>query len=290
LQAALRIDPGYARALAALADTYNLLGWYRVQSPAATFPKAIESASQALVLNPNLAEAHTSLGFANTFYGWDWSAAEERFLRAAELNPSYPTTHHWFAELLMARGRFEEAVREAEAAQRLDPLAMINNVLVAMAHYMAGDAERAAAESHRILELDPEFVPAYLWLARANVHLGRYDEAIEACRREMALATEPPSTTVHLLGMAHGLAGRMTEARQVLAALEQDAAERYVDQADLALVHLGLGDREAALGCLELAVLERSSQVPFLAVEPLLAPLRAEPRVQHLLRQVALVP
>jgi tetratricopeptide (TPR) repeat protein len=288
LLGALRLDPGYTRALAALADTYNLLGWYRVEPPDATFPEAIGAATKALSLNPDLAEAHTSLGFARTFYEWDWRAAEAAFLRAIELNPSYPTAHHWYSELLMVLGRFEAAVGEAEAAQRLDPLAQINNVLVAMAHYMSGSAERAVDESRRIIDLDPGFVPAFQWLVRGCIHLGDYDGAIEAARREMSLASGYPSLTRAFHGMALGLGGRREEAAAVLAELEADASGRFTDSLDLAFVSLGLGERSRALDLLERAVEQRSGQAPFLAVDPLLKPVRDEPRFQALLRRVGL--
>jgi TolB-like protein/DNA-binding winged helix-turn-helix (wHTH) protein len=100
-------DPNYAQAYTGLADSYALSGdWeYGLLSPDDAFPKAKTAATKSLVLDDNLAEAHTSLAFVLDLYDWNWELAEHEYKRAIALNPSYATAHHWYAWHLIVMGR-----------------------------------------------------------------------------------------------------------------------------------------------------------------------------------------
>jgi TolB-like protein/DNA-binding winged helix-turn-helix (wHTH) protein len=124
-QQAIAKDPNYARAYAGLADSYALLAPYGAASPSEYMPKARAAALRALELDKDLPEAHTALALIVQNYDYDWQTAEREFQRAIELNPNYATGHHWYAEHLMWRGRFDEALRESERARQLDPLSLI---------------------------------------------------------------------------------------------------------------------------------------------------------------------
>ncbi|KKK78674.1 hypothetical protein LCGC14_2841190, partial [marine sediment metagenome] len=150
-------DPEYAQAHAAVADTYNLLGWYQLRPPKEAFPRAKAAALKALDIDETIAEAHTSLAFAYMYYDWAWAAAEHEFTRAIQLHPGYATTHHWYAEYLMAMGRTEDAIEEAERAQELDPVGLIINVVVGMANYYGRRYDRAIEACQRTVEMDPAF-------------------------------------------------------------------------------------------------------------------------------------
>ena len=124
-QQATAEDPHYARAYAGLADCYALMGGYSSRPQNEFMPQARTAALRALELDGNLAEAHTALALIVQNYDYDWQTAEKEYRRAIELNPNYATAHHWYAEHLAWRGRFDEALLESERARQLDPLSVI---------------------------------------------------------------------------------------------------------------------------------------------------------------------
>ena len=118
-------DANYARAYAGLASSYALLATYRTEAKPEFMSRARVAAVSALQIDETLPEAHTALALIVQNHDWDWQTAEKEFRRAIELNPNYATAHHWYAEHLMWRGRFDEALQESERARQLDPLALI---------------------------------------------------------------------------------------------------------------------------------------------------------------------
>jgi serine/threonine-protein kinase len=284
---ALALDPEYAPAHAALGDTYNLLGWYRVLAPRDAFPVAKAAAERAIALDDTLAAAHTSLAFSLMCHNWDWKAAEREFVRAIELNPGYATTHHWYSEFLMAMGRPTEAVESAERAVQADPLGLIIKIVLAMAHYFALNYDRTIEICSATLATDRSFTPAHIWLGLAHMQLGHHDRAVDVFQREHDLAPERP-TTLALLGVAYASAGKTDEAEGILRQLKEAATESYVSHFDLALIHLFLKRRETAVEQLERAYEERAAWLTWAKVDPLLDPLRSEPRFRALLGKMNL--
>jgi len=110
---------------AGLADTYVILNEYAGLPSRETFPKAKAAALKAIEIDDTLAQAHAALAFVYEFFDWDFSAAEKEFKRAIELDPKYPTAHHWYSLHLSKLGRHEQAIAEAERAYELDPLSPI---------------------------------------------------------------------------------------------------------------------------------------------------------------------
>src|SRR5271170_7615047 len=100
-QHAVEEDPIYALAYTGLADSYVLLGWNSYRPPKEVFPKGKSAAMTALRIDPDLAEAHTSLAALLWLHDWQWEKAQTEFMRSLELNPIYPTANHWFAEYVM---------------------------------------------------------------------------------------------------------------------------------------------------------------------------------------------
>src|SRR3989440_3914647 len=174
------LAPEYAPAFSGLADSYNLLGAgdYAVLSPGEAFPKAKQAATRALEIDPSLANAHTALGWAATFYDWDLSRGEQHYLKALELNPGYATTHHWYGMLLAIRGNFDKAVVEIETARRLDPLSPIVNSDVAWVLYYARRYDEAIAQCRETIELAPNFSVAHWNLGQSLREKGMLADAI----------------------------------------------------------------------------------------------------------------
>jgi TolB-like protein/Tfp pilus assembly protein PilF len=155
-------DPMFALGYAGLADTYTLM-----PSPGESLEKARAAAARAIELDPNLAEAHTSLGALHHRYDRNVAAAEADFLRALELNPAYATAHQWYAMLLAEEGRDADALRHAEQAVALDPLMPAIRQTCALVHYYGRRFGRAIEEARRGLELQADLPVAREVLARA---------------------------------------------------------------------------------------------------------------------------
>jgi Tfp pilus assembly protein PilF len=90
-------------------------------SPREAFPAAKAAATKALELDDALAEAHAALGYADLYFDWKWTSAEQEFKRAIKLNPNSALSHQRYSEWLTARGQFDAGIVEAERAQSLDP-------------------------------------------------------------------------------------------------------------------------------------------------------------------------
>ncbi|HEV2665318.1 MAG TPA: winged helix-turn-helix domain-containing protein, partial [Blastocatellia bacterium] len=147
-------DPNYALAFAGLADCYVLLNTYGSSQLKEAFPRAEAAAEQALALDDNLAEAHTTRAYVEHYYKWNWAEAEREYQRALALNPNYATAHHWYAEYLMYPGRFEESAAKFKRAQELDPLSPIITVQQGLPNYYSRQYKRAEEEFLRAQKLE----------------------------------------------------------------------------------------------------------------------------------------
>jgi adenylate cyclase len=125
-QQALGLDPGFARAHAALASAYVVMpGYTREENDEETFiPLAVASARQALSIDPNIGEAHAVLAQINANRG-NLLDAESGFFFAISLEPNEPTPHHWYSLLLSRVGRLHAALDQARKAQELDPTSAV---------------------------------------------------------------------------------------------------------------------------------------------------------------------
>lgn len=279
---AVALDPQFSLAYAGLADTHNLLGWYRMESPAQSFPRARAAAQNALAIDSALAEAYTSLGFVLMNYDWDWAGAGRAFERALALNPGYPTAHHWYSEFLMSQGRTHDAIEEARKAQDLDPLGLIINTVRGMAHYFDRDFTAAVTECRRTLAMDQTFGPVMIWLGLSHIALGEFAEAVRVFSEERRVSGAASATDA-FRGIALARDGRTEDAERLLDELRERSRARYVSAFDLALLEFELGRIDRAVDEMQRAVDERSVWLVWAANDPLLDRLRADPRLSALL-------
>ena len=281
----IQADSTYALAYAGLANSYVLLGGYSGQSQVEFMAKARAAALHALELEPQLPEAHAALALIVQNYDWDWETAESEFRRALDLNPNYATAHHWYAEHLAYRGRFDEARAEAERARRLDPLSLAIAVDTALIEYYSRRYDRAAAKLEAVLAMDPSFRRAHL-VRNVYVQMGRFDDALSDIVTDRAGADNLWNTA----GLAHvyGRAGRPAEARAELVRLLKRHRPGETDPGIIFWAYAGMGDRDEALSWLERAYAEHSNILGTLKVDPAYDSLRAEPRFQYVLRRVGL--
>jgi len=288
-QQAIEKDPSYALPYTGIADCYNILGWYGYISPKKAFPKAKEAAEKSLKMDDTLAEAHTSLAAVREFYDWDWLAAEREYKRAIDCNASYASIHHRYAEYLSYMGRHEESIAEIKRAQELDPLSLVINAVVGEVYYYARQYDQAIEASQRTIEMDPSFVVAHFFLAFAYAQKAMYDEAIAEARKAIELSGEGIPVFVALLGTIYSYSGKRDQAEKVLHQLRELSKQRYVSPFYIALIYLGIGQKNQAFEWLEKAFDEHDHAMETLKVDPMLDSIRSDPRFKALLKKMGLV-
>ena len=286
-QQAVEIDPRYALAYTGLADSYVLLGWNSYLPPAQAFPNGKAAAQTALQIDPDLAEAHTSLAALLWLHDWQWEEAQREFKRSLELGPTYATGNHWYAEYVMTMGRHEDVMARMKNGQELDPLSLIINVAVGWALYFARRYDEAIEQLRRTVELDPNYPVTYWILGLVLRKTGRYELAIIEGEKGVKLSGGSPmmrAALAHTLGAAR----RSLEAGQILEDLTILANQKYVAPYFFAGIHVGLGENDRALEYLEKAYEEHSNWLIYLHIDPSMDELRDDPRFQDLLRRVGL--
>jgi serine/threonine-protein kinase len=292
-QQAVALDPNYAQAYAGLADAYEVLPSYSDLPPEETYLKSKTAAQKAIELDPTLAEPHAALGGDLSEHDWDFAGAERELKRAIELNPNYATAHQWYAEFLGMMGRFDEASAEAKRAQQLDPQSPIINTMVGEMYREARWYDEAVAQFRKTLEIDPNFAQAHELLGIAYVNQGKFEEAIEESRKAGILFGKPPekvekhaaaALAAYRTGGARGywLNGLETAKREAQARGSEPSPD------ELATIYAQLGDKDQAFAELEKLYRKRSRQMNYLKVEPILDPLRSDPRFADLVRRVGL--
>jgi TolB-like protein/predicted negative regulator of RcsB-dependent stress response len=282
-------DPNYALAYAGLADAYVLLPAYAEASPKNSLPQAKAAAAKALELDSTLGEAHATLANALVAYDFNLAEANREFRRAIELNPNYATAHQWYAESgLVPLGQFEDAIAEARRALDLDPLSLVINADLGTTLTSARRYDQAIGQLRKTVEMDLGFYYAHWTLGNALELKGRNDEAIAEYKKAIALNDDPLPPA--LLGHLYAKIGRKDEALAILKQLRdlrESSKQRYVSPYNLALIHIGLGQKDEAIQLLEETYEERDGyNIAFLKVEPMLDPLRGDPRFEALVRKV----
>ena len=281
---AIVADPKYALAYVGLADTYVIMPFYAAGAPEDCYPKAKAAAKKALEFDGKLSEAHASLAYILHVYDLDFDGSEKEFQRAIELNPNYATAHHWYGiELLASLGRFDQAILELKRALELDPLSLPINGALGRIYYLARRYDEAIEQLRKTLEMNPDFYYAHWILGSALVAKGATGEAIGEYEKARALSNDP--MVLGLLGRAYASSGKTMEAEKILNQLNELSTKRYVPAYSLALVYLGLGNKAETLRWIEKSYEDHADLVYF-KVEPLLDPLRGDPRFEALVQKV----
>jgi eukaryotic-like serine/threonine-protein kinase len=287
-QQAIEKDPGYALAWAGLADCYGVYSFYGVLSPKESKPMAKEAARKALELDDTLAEAHVSAAYAKRTYDWDWSGAEREFKRGIELNPNYAMGHAWYGSTLWAMGRLDEAIGELKRAQECDPLSLIINAELGRAFYFSRRYDQAIDQLRKTLdEIDSNFGVAHWYLGMVYEQKARYPQAIAEFQKWSSLSGGDPAAT-GALGHAFAVSGKPGEAQKALVKLKELSKSRYVSPYDVAVIYIGLGDKDQALEWLERAYEDYSAWLIWLNVDPRFDTVHADQRYHELLHRMGL--
>jgi len=281
---AIAKDPNYALAYAGLADSYLLLPNYAGASTQETVPPARAALKKALELDDSLAEAHASSGLLDLIeVRLDRAIIELE--RAIELKPNYATAHHWLMFSHLALDHFDPAIAEGKRALELDPLSLIINADFAWAYLCARRFDEAERQAHKTLEIDPNFFRVHYYLGEVLQFKGRLAEAIPEYQKAFDLNGDPYS--LGMLGQAYARNGQKDEAQKVLGRLNEQAKSRYVAPYPVALVYLGLGQKERALDELERAYQRGETNYLFrVMVDPMFDDLRGNSRFESLVQKI----
>jgi TolB-like protein/Flp pilus assembly protein TadD len=282
----IQLDPTYAPSYAGLAGALTLAADYKDVPSSQVLPEAEAAAVKALQLDDTLASAHAALGQIRA-YSLEWPGVLDEFQRAIQLNPGDANGHHWYALALADAGKDEEAISEMKLAQELDPRSLIINANLSWVLYLAGKDDDAIAQAQRTIAMDPTFAVAHGYLGQAYLAKGEYEKALRELQQALALSGNETSFKAEL-GNAYAVAGKKTEALAILHELLQMSAQRYVSPYSIALVYVGLGDRDQAFQWLDKAYDEHSVRLINIAVHPRLTGLRSDPRFTALVKRIGL--
>jgi eukaryotic-like serine/threonine-protein kinase len=286
-QDAIAEDPNYALAHDGMADAYAVLGGNGQAAPQESFSKAKEEAQRALELDDTLAEAHATLADIEDQYEWNWSGADQEFQKAIQLNPNYATAHQWYGLGLLDQGRVKEGTAEIKRALELDPLSIVMNLDLGGAFMDSRQYDQSIEQLKRTLELAPDSPQVHGTLAMAYLEDSQYKEGMAEINEAAKDSPGDPRYPA-LLGYAYALGGRKAEAQQILERLSALPKQEYVSPQLVALVYVGLGNKDKAFEWLEKARDER--RLTNLKVGKIWDPLRSDPRFQDLLRRMNLAP
>jgi TolB-like protein/DNA-binding winged helix-turn-helix (wHTH) protein/Tfp pilus assembly protein PilF len=282
-QAAIQKDPNFALAYAGLADSYVVMGGNGQKPLSEVVPHAKPALAKALELDPELAEVHATMALLNSEMSGERRDLIPELRRAVELSPGYASAHHWLGLILSSERRFEEADAELRKAQVLDPLSPMITEGVAENFYYWRRYDEAIAEALRVRKLGSGVGDGILGLA--YVQKARYQDAIVVFER-LAQTDHAPPRLIQL-AIAYAAAGQKSRARTLLRKATT-ATEGYVPPYWVGLVYLYLGEKNTAFGWLQKANQQKDPSIGNLKVDPMLDPIRSDPRYLDLLKKADL--
>ena len=287
-QQAIQLDPNFALAYAAIAESENSLGKNADLPPKEVFPRAKVAAIRALEIDPTLAEAHGALADSLAIFDWNWAESEREFGKAFQLdsNVSYIHLTHGVSYLVPS-GKADEAVTELRRAVELEPLSLISNAIFGLSYLYARQNDKALEQGKKTYDLDPSFRFGRQYLGFTYIVLGRYDDAVALA--EEGLKTFPMAQEYLVIaGLAHAKAGHRREAEQYLDRFRDLAKTGYVRTSYVASIYAALGDKDKAFAELEKSFEEKDFWLPRIKLDPFMDSLRDDPRFRDLLKRMGL--
>jgi Tfp pilus assembly protein PilF len=282
-------DPAYAQAYVGLADSYSLLREFSTMPTLEAEQRARAAAQKAVELDPNLAEAHTSLAFAE-FWGFlNAAKAEHEFRRAIELDPNLARAHHWYATFLVQILRFDDALAEIERARQLDPSSKAILADKGVLLLDAGRTDDAFALLKQMEAADPNFRSAHQYLAAVYWEQANYEAALAEFKKEAILRgnddavkqVEAQQTALRTGGIQGLFQFRLATALQ---SYEHENGSAFA----VAVVYGHLQKREEALKYLELARQQHDIGLTDVEFAPELRWLHSDPEFRKLVTDIGM--
>jgi DNA-binding winged helix-turn-helix (wHTH) protein/tetratricopeptide (TPR) repeat protein len=287
-QRAISLDPTYALAYAGLADAYIWQASFTSDADTELYGNAKTATDKALELDPNLADAHSSLGRIKHWHDWDWAGAEKSFQRAIELNPNSVNAHQFYSRLLTTLGRYDEALAEMYKARELDPRSADLGVPLSGLLEKRGEFDEAISVLQSTLEMDKDSVFARRGIANAYLLKGDYARVIELGSKLFPDPKESDFAWTSMLATAYYKLGQMDNATALRDRLKKMAERDPKSLYFLAFHDSEIGRKDEALAALQKCIELREERVVTTKDEPRLAGLKDDPRFQGILRKLNL--
>ena len=285
---AVKKDPQFALAYVELSRSWLRLGYSDPDGLTTDqlLPPARAAARKAVEVDPSLPEAHQQLAALSYNVDFDWDGAEREYRLALRLQPANASTHASYAAFLNSLARFPEALDQAARAEELEP-SLATDLVFCRIRYSMHDFARAATDCSKSLSRQDN-VLGHFFLGLNLVAEGQYDKAIP----ELEKAASAGNNGGALAGLAYGnaMAGKKDRARELLEKLNAGRESGLIVPYRVAAVHLALGDRDKAIEWLRTSYRERDNWMVQLKVDPVMDPLRKDPRFQELMRKMQLSP
>jgi len=278
-QQAAAIDPNYALAYAALAESYWFLALYSYPQLNEVVPKARQLALKALELDNSLAEPHSILGIICNTYDRDFVCMEREQKLAIELNPNFSEGHRRYGLLLQNLGRFEEARIATRRALEIDPLSPVTNFQYARLLFYERKYDESEALSKKNVELDPDFWYAHWQLFYVYRMKRDYASAVEELAKVQDARGEPDAAKLIRESFAkgdwQGFLRKITEQRSRLKIYPYFVATFFAE----------LGEKNKAFAALNEAIETKDQHTDQMKVDPYMNPLRDDARFQEVLKK-----
>jgi serine/threonine-protein kinase len=281
-------DGDYAAAWAALSQALLVSSMFSLLAPPETGQRIKEAALKGTSLDPQLREAHVALGAALSILDWNWTAGEQEFEKAIQLDRHDPMGPIAYGIQLACRGRLDAAVAAVERALELDPASLFPNFVLGWLYGVCRRFDEAIAQHLLVSQLAPDYGLSYLGLGLAYSGKGMFEDAIAHFTNAHQLKCR--SLLAGHLGYCYAMAGRRDAALHELSALTERSGSHYVSPMSFAAIHAGLGDSGQALNYLERALETRDTSLPVNLLNPEFDSLRLDPRFQALRERLGLLP
>jgi tetratricopeptide (TPR) repeat protein len=286
-ESAIQVDPEFALPYSGLADSLTLLSFYEIVTPSEAMPSARRAALKAIELDPNLAEAHASLGDVLLHFDRDWQGADREYRRAIQCNPEYALGYHWYANLLAAKGNHEAAHIAIMRALEIDPVSLITVVWAGVTAHLAHKFDEAIQHYKSALELDSRFIWAHMYMAQALEQKGDFGEALREFETTIQLAGGSNCVKA-MMAHAHAIAGDRSSARQILRELKSASGEKCMPSYDIAATYAALGESSQMIVWLNRACKEHNMKLFTLNQDPRFDPLRHRSEFKEIVEQMGL--
>lgn len=286
---ALTVDPGYVLGHVGLAYFFGFGSSWGLIDPAIGWPQMEVSISTAAGLDDSLPEVHNGLAALKWIYYRDWAAARRELAHAIELNPSFAEAHNVYGIYLAAQGKLADAIRECRIAVDLDPLSVRFNHFLGRWLYYSHDFEAAVHQYRQALEIEPDNAILLEGLADSLQRVGAFDEAARTWRTLFGATGQAEAVaeldSASASGSAHDV-DRVVADVQLRELNEHVERGVYVPAAHFLRCWTRLGDLDAAMAALGVAVAERNVLALLIAADPFYDRLRSDPRFGALVESV----
>ena len=275
--------PEYARAYCGIAQCYYVMAQTGAKSSADLVAEAKKASTRALMLDPEMIEAHSAMGTALAME-WKWTDAESYFRQALQLG-SHHAAYRQYAAFLSALGRFDEAWNYLQIAQQIDPFSFRQKASYARFFYHSRRYEEAEEHFANPLMYGPLPLEVLAYRGLIQIQLGHHAEAKQMGRTIQRSAGAQPSLMAVVAGI-FALCGERAAAAGMVTESGLLAPSAHLSSYRKALLSMALGNPSETLNYLAEASAGIEAELPWLAVDPRFDSIRDTPQYREIVRKV----